>query len=91
MVSSTFSFLAATALLVASPTAAQMIGNWDILYQSLATDFQKSVANEITVDYCTGKGRAYQVDLSSGQSPELPSLPQPTGRLGVTADHDGLW
>jgi hypothetical protein len=40
-----------------------MIGNWDILYQSLATDFQKSVANEITVDYRTGKGRGYQVDL----------------------------
>ena len=42
--------IASSALLV-SPTATKMIGNWDILYQSLATDFQKSVANEITVDY----------------------------------------
>jgi hypothetical protein len=51
-----------------------MIGNWDSLYQSLATNFQKSVANDITVDYHIGKGRKYQVDLLKqtvlGQSPE---------------------
>ena len=55
MVSSTFSFLAATTLLVSSPTAAQMIGNWDILYQALTTNFQKTVANKIAVDYCIGR------------------------------------
>jgi hypothetical protein len=56
------------------PTAAQMIGNWDILYQSLATKIQKSFTNDITVDYHIGKGCAYQVDLLKqtvpGQSPE---------------------
>jgi hypothetical protein len=66
-----------------------MIGNWDILYQSLATDFQKSVANEITVDYRTGKGRGYQVDLFEKVCMGSITGPLPTGRLGVTADHDG--
>ena len=94
MVSSTFSFLAATALLVASPTAAQMIGNWDILYQALATDFQKSVANEVAVDYRIGKGRAYQVDLFEndcvGSITGMTITPTTNRTTGVTADHDGL-
>jgi hypothetical protein len=93
MVSSTFSFLAASALL-ASPTTAQMIGNWDILYQSLATDFQKSVANEITVDYRIGKGRAYQVDLFEanciGTIAGMTITTTTKRTTGVTADHDGL-
>jgi hypothetical protein len=58
MVSSIFSFLA-TSVLFALPTAAHMIGNWNILYQSITTDFQKSVANEIMVDYHIGKGCTY--------------------------------
>jgi hypothetical protein len=94
MVSSTFSFLAASALLVASPTAAQMIGNWDILYQALATDFQKTVANEVAVDYRIGKGRAYQVDLFEkdcvGSITGMTITPTTNRTAGVTADHDGL-
>jgi hypothetical protein len=93
MVSSNFSFLAASALL-SSPTAAQMIGNWDILYQALATDFQKSVANEIAVDYRIGKGRAYQVDLFEkdcvGSITGMTITPTTNRTAGVTADHDGL-
>jgi hypothetical protein len=46
MATSTFSFLA-TSVLFALPTAAHMIGNRNILYQPIAADFQKSVANEI--------------------------------------------
>ena len=94
MVSSTFSFLAASALLVASPTAAQMIGNWDILYQALTTDFQKTVANEVAVDYRIGKGRAYQVDLFEkdcvGSITGMTITPTTNRTTGVTADHDGL-
>ena len=93
MVSSSFSFLATSALL-ASPTAAQMIGNWDILYQSLATDFQKSVANEITVDYHIGKGRAYQADLFEancvGSITGMTITTTTKRTTGVTADHDGV-
>jgi hypothetical protein len=93
MVSSSFSFLATSALL-ASPTAAQMIGNWDILYQSLATNFQKSVANEIMVDYHIGKGRAYKADLFEANCVGLitgMTITTTTKRTtGVTADHDGV-
>ena len=93
MVSSSFSFLATSALL-ASPTAAQMIGNWDILYQSLATNFQKSVANEIMVDYHIGKGRAYQADPFEancvGSITGMTITTTTKRTTGVTADHDGV-
>jgi hypothetical protein len=93
MVSSTFSFLTTSALL-ASPTAAQIIGNWYILYHSLATDFQKSVANEIRVDYRIGKGRPYQMDLFEanciGPIAGMTITTTTKWTTGVTADHNGL-
>ncbi len=54
--------LCASATFLAAPTAAQ-IGNWDIIYQSLETDFQSSVTNEIKLDYLVGTGRPFNVDL----------------------------
>ena len=86
------SICVATAILV-SPAAAQ-IGNWDILYQSLETDFQDSVTNEITLDYLIGAGRTFNIDLFNKDciSPITGMTITPTtARLnGVTADHDGL-
>jgi hypothetical protein len=94
MVSSTFSYFLAASALLASPTAAQMIGNWDILYQSLVTDFQKSVAKEIAVDYRIGRGRAYQLDLFEkdcvGSITGMTITPTTNRTTGVTADHDEL-
>mmetsp|Transcript_7635 Transcript_7635/g.18947 ORF Transcript_7635/g.18947 Transcript_7635/m.18947 type:complete len:389 (-) Transcript_7635:199-1365(-) len=62
MSSSIFKSICAAAAFGASPTAAQ-IGNWDILYQSLETDFQDSVTNEITLKYKIGTGRTFDVAL----------------------------
>ena len=93
MPSSIFKSICAAAAILASPTAAQ-IGNWDILYQSLETDFQDSVTNEITLDYLIGAGRTFNIDLFNKDciSPITGMTITPTtARLnGVTADHDGL-
>ena len=96
MPSSTFSSICAAtaAALFASPTTAQVIGNWDILYQSLTTDFQDSVTNEITLDYRIGTGRTFSIDLfdKSCVSPITGMSIIPTTALtsGITADHDQL-
>ena len=93
MPSSIFKSICAATVILASPTAAQ-IGNWDILYQSLETDFQDSVTNEITLDYLIGAGRTFNIDLFNKDciSPITGMTITPTtARLnGVTADHDGL-
>ena len=93
MPSSIFKTICAATAILASPTAAQ-IGNWDILYQSLETDFQDSVTNEITLDYLIGAGRTFNIDLFNKDciSPITGMTITPTtARLnGVTADHDGL-
>ena len=93
MPSSIFKSICAATAILASPTAAQ-IGNWDILYQSLETDFQDSVTNEITLDYLIGAGRTFNIDLFNKDciSPITGMTITPTtARLnGVTADHDGL-
>ena len=82
-----------TAAFLASPTIAQ-IGNWDILYQSLETDFQDSVANEITLDYRIGTGRTFNIDLFEKNcvSPitGMAITTTPVQTTGVTADHDQL-
>ena len=93
MPSSIFKSICVATAILASPTAAQ-IGNWDILYQSLETDFQDSVTNEITLDYLIGAGRTFNIDLFNKDciSPITGMTITPTtARLnGVTADHDGL-
>ena len=73
---------------------AQSIGNWDILFTSLETDFQDSVTNEITLDYLIGTGRQFSIDLFTKDciSPITGMTITPTtARLSnVDADHDGL-
>ena len=47
---------------VASSATAQL-GNWDILFQSLETDFQDSTTDKITLRYWVGSGRNFIVEL----------------------------
>jgi hypothetical protein len=83
------------AILLSSPAAAQFIGNWDILFSSLATDFQQSVTNEITMDYQIGKGRVFEVDLyqkdctGSIASTTITPTTNRTTLIGDT-EHEGL-
>ena len=46
-----------------SPTSAQSVGNWDINYLSLVTDFGVDSTDEVVVKYEIGKDRAFNVDL----------------------------
>ena len=68
MVSAIFRIVSAGTAFLVSPTVAQadienILGNWDILYQSLEIDFQGSAASEFTLDYLIGTGRSFTVDL----------------------------
>ena len=87
------SFLIAATFFI-SPGASQVLGNWDILYRSLATDFQHSVTNELTLDYHIGKGRTYQVDLYEkncvGSITGMSIIPTTNRTTGVMANHDEL-
>ena len=93
MPSSTFKSICAVATFLASPTVAQ-IGNWDIVYQSLETDFQDSVTNEITLDYLIGTGRTFNIDLFDKDCTEpitgMTITPSTVRTNGITADHDQL-
>lgn len=84
----------AAAFLAAPVPATAQIGNWDIIYQSLETDFQDSVTNEIMLDYRIGKGRAFNVNLfDKGCADPITGMAVAltTARTdGVTADHDRL-
>ena len=85
---------AAVAILASPVVTAQSIGNWDILFTSLETDFQDSVTNEITLDYLIGTGRQFNLDLFTKDciSPITGmSITPTTARMSnVDADHDGL-
>lgn len=48
--------------LLASPTKAA-VGNWDISYQSTATNFTQGATNDITLSYIIGTGRAFNIEL----------------------------
>ena len=54
-------FLAAST--VAQTDIENILGNWDILFQSLETDFQGSIDSEITLGYLIGTGRTFNIDL----------------------------
>jgi hypothetical protein len=89
-----FKSILVAATFFASPGASQVLGNWDILYRSLATDFQHSVTNELRLDYHIGKGRTYQVDLYEkncvGSITGMTIIPTTSRTTGVTANHDEL-
>ena len=91
--SSVFFSAALAAALLGAPAAAQ-IGNWDIVYQSLETDFQDAVANEISLEYRIGAGRTYNIDLFDKNcvDPITGMAIAPTTVLTptVTAEHDQL-
>ncbi len=93
MTSSAFKSIVAAAAFLTPPTTAQ-IGNWDIIYQSLETDFQDSVANEITLNYRIGTGRTFNIDLfDKGCTNAITGMtisPAAARTTGVTTDHDGL-
>lgn len=75
-------------------TATGQIVNWDINYQSITSDFQESVINEITMDYNIGTGRTYKVDLfDNGCVSTVTGMTithSETRTAGVSANHDGL-
>lgn len=75
------------------PTIAQ-IGNWDILYQSLATNFQHTVDNEITLSYRIGKNRTFNVALFDKDCVSsitgMSVIPTATRTPAVSVTHDGL-
>ena len=84
---------AAVAILASSRVAsAQSIGNWDILFTSLETDFQDSVTNELTLDYLIGTGRQFNLDLFTKYciSPitGMSTTPTTARMSNVDADHD---
>lgn len=93
MPSSILKSFAITASFLASPAVAQ-IGNWDIIYQSLLTDFQNSVADEFTIDYLIGTGRTFNIELfDKGCNDPITGItitPTPLRTNGVTPDHDLL-
>ena len=85
---------ALVAALLASPAAAQ-IGNWDINYQSLSTNFTYGVTDEIELEYHIGTGRgSFNVDLfDKGCVTLITGITiDPTNVVtpDVTADHDQL-
>ncbi len=89
-----FKYFLIAATFYISPGASQVLGNWDILYRSLATDFQHSVTNELTLDYHIGKGRTYQVDLYEkncvGSITGMSIIPTTNRTTGVMTNHDEL-
>lgn len=90
---SIFKSTLAAAMFLALPANAQ-IGNWDVLYQSLSTNFQHSVDNEITLNYRIGKDRTYNIALFDKDcvSPitGMSMISTTTRTAAVTASHDGL-
>ena len=94
MLSSTFKSILVAATFLASPATAQTLGNFDIIYTSLATNFSDTATNEITVDYRIGKGREYQVNLFAkdcvGSITGMTTTTTTNRTDGVTAAHDGL-
>ncbi len=71
-----------------------LIGNWDISYQSLATNFQSTVDNEITLNYRVGRGRTFNVALFDKDCVApitgMSVIPTTTRTPGVSANLDGL-
>ncbi|KAL3759097.1 hypothetical protein ACHAWU_008706 [Discostella pseudostelligera] len=57
-----FNILCVIISILASSTIAQL-GNWDILFQSLETDFQDAMTDIITLKYQIGSGRKFIVEL----------------------------
>ena len=85
---------AIAAALLASPAAAQ-IGNWDINYQSLTTNFTYGVTDEIELEYHIGTGRgSYNVDLFDKGCVDpitgITIVPTNVVTPDFTADHDQL-
>jgi hypothetical protein len=85
--------IVAAAAFLALPSNAQ-IGNWDISYQSLTTNFQNSVENEIMLEYRIGKDRTYNVALFEkdcvGPITGISVIPTTNRTAGVSTNHDGL-
>lgn len=81
----------------ASSTTGQQLGNWDIVFQSLETDFQDSLADEITLTYQVGGGRNFNVELlekNCAMAIFSDETVAPTTTIArttsVTAEHDGV-
>lgn len=66
------SICAATAFLASLPTASAAIGNWDIKYQSIDTNFTQGGTNDITLGYHIGHGRDWNVTLFSDDGCSVP-------------------
>lgn len=79
--------------LIASSTTAQL-GNWDILFQSLETDFQDPVADTIILKYQVGSGRNFIVELMENNcvvaisSTDIAPTTTIAHSTGVTTNHD---
>ncbi|KAL3805592.1 hypothetical protein HJC23_005836 [Cyclotella cryptica] len=56
-------FLAAALLEASSSASAQMLGNWDVNFLSLDTDFSVTGTDELVLHYEIGKNRTHQIDL----------------------------
>jgi hypothetical protein len=90
-----FNILCVVISILGSSTTAQL-GNWDILFQSLETDFQDAMTNIITLKYQIGSGRKFIVELMekncdlavSGDAVTTTTTIDRTA--GVTSDHDNM-
>jgi hypothetical protein len=94
MISSTFRSILVATTFFATPTIAQAIGNFDIIYKNLSTVFQNNVVHEITLIYDIGKDRTCEVDLFDKNCEEAITgtvTNVTTNRTaGSTANHDEL-
>ena len=81
----------AAVFLVSSTTA--QIGNWNIVYQSISTNFANDVADEITLDYLIGTGRgsdpgSYAVELFEKDCVNAINIPVTKGESVTSFDAD---
>ena len=56
-------FLAAALLETSSSASAQMLGNWDVNFLSLDTDFSVTGTDELVLHYEIGKNRTHRIDI----------------------------
>ena len=68
----------------AATTNAQL-GNWDIIFHSIETDFQDSMTDDITLRYHVGTGRSFTVELLGKNCAVETSSKMTTG---VIPNHD---
>jgi hypothetical protein len=88
-----FNIMCIAISIFAATTNAQL-GNWDIIFHSIETDFQDSTTDDITLRYHVGNGRSLTIELLGKNcavetsSKILTPTPTIARTTGVTPNHD---